>query len=221
MSDLIILGAGGHGRVVADCAAAAGWNNIRLLDDRFPNLVMAGPWPVVGRIDEWRGRIGPGVSFIVGLGDNLLRERWCRNILAAGGRLARVIHPRAAVSPHAQVQDGTVCMPNCVVNIGASVGLACIVNSGAVVEHDCVLGDAVHVCPGAVLAGGVVIGGGTTIGAGASVVPQVRIGRGVTIGAGAAVLRDVPDDCTAVGVPARPVAPAPGPGSVPESTAPD
>lgn len=201
MGQLAIVGAGGHGRVVADCAEAAGWSPIRFFDDRTdlpPDL----PWPVAGKLDDLLGMEGGATGVIVAIGDNRTRLRLHRDLVRSGMQPAGIIHPGATVSRHATIGGGSVIVAGAIVNIGVRLGQAAIVNTGAVVDHDCVLKDGVHVSPGAVLAGGVVVGEGSWIGAAAVVREGLVIGAGCRIGAGAVVVRPVADGQTVVGNPA-------------------
>lgn len=205
MRRLAILGASGHGRVVADAALAAGWQEVVFYDDAWPAVSASGPWEVVGRTAELRRDSAQLDGAIVGIGDNTTRLLKLRDLAAGGVVLASVVHPAAVVSPRADVGEGSVIFAGAVLNPFARLGRGCIVNSCASVDHDCELADGVHVSPGAHLGGGVRVGEGSWIGIGASVIQGVSIGVGVTVGAGAAVVDDVADDETVVGVPARPI----------------
>jgi len=200
---LLLLGAGGHGRVVADIAATLGWSDLSFLDDRWPQLSDNLVWPVIGTI----GALDPFPysrrSVFVTVGDNSSRLHLLRRLQAMGCRVPVLVHPSAVVSRHASLGAGSVVMPNAVVNAGAVVGAGGIVNTGATIDHDCRLGDGVHVSPGAHLAGGVEVGEASCIGIGAVVRETVQIGAGVKIGAGAAVVSDIQDFQVATGVPAR------------------
>ena len=189
MKRLIIIGAGGHGSVVAD---AANVNCVFLDDDTsLPN--------VIGTPSSLNDILVEGDGVVVAIGDNVLRNE----MLAAIDNAATVIHPTACVSPKATLGQGSVVLANAVVNVGATLGRGCIVNTGATVDHDCVLGKSVHVSPGANLGGNVRVGDCSWIGIGAAVKHEVTIGKHVVVGAGAAVINDVPDNTTVVGVPAR------------------
>ncbi len=199
---LAILGAGGHARVVADCAEQAGWSGIVFFDgsDLPPP---PGPWPLVGAPADLMARLAEFDGVIVGIGDNAERLDRHRRLSEAGARMVGLIHPRANVSPHAQVGEGSVVLAGACVGVGARLGQAVIVNTNATIEHDDDLADGVHVSSGAVLAGGVRVGERGWIGAGAVVRPGVVLGRDVRVGAGAAVVAPVADGLTVVGVPAR------------------
>lgn len=200
---LLILGASGHGKVVGDCAMAAGWAEICYFDDRWPTLGVCGPWPVVGTGEAFFAEAGAGGQAFVAIGNVATRLAWLHRLKTAGISVATVIHPRSMISPHAMIGEGGLVVAGAVVNIDARLGFGCIINTAATVDHDCVLGDGVHVCPGAHLAGDVQVGGASWLGIGCAVRQGIRIGAGVTVGAGAVVVADVPDGLTVVGVPAR------------------
>ena len=203
MTTLAILGASGHGKVVADAALSAGaWDNVVFYDDAWPGKAKNGSSDVVGNTDSLFD-LQQKPMVIVAIGNNKVRLAKQRELLKAGFTLATVVHLSAVVSPSATIKAGTVIMAGAVVNADAVLGAACIVNSNAVIEHDCTLADAVHISPGACLAGGVVVGEGSWVGIGASVIQLKRIGKNVMVGAGAAVVNDLPDGVTAVGVPAK------------------
>lgn len=204
MSELLILGAGGHGKVVAEAARDGGdWRRIAFLDDRHPDLDHVLDWPVLGRCEDAADLRADFTHAAVAIGDAGLRLAWLERLAALGYRLDPIVHPSASISRSARLDAGVVVLAQAAINAGAIVGRGSIVNTGASVDHDCLLGEGVHVCPGARIAGEVRIGDGSWIGIGASVVQCLTIGRGVTVGAGAAVIADVADDLTVVGVPAR------------------
>ena len=200
MGRLLVLGAGGHGRVVADSAGRmGGWGCIAFLDD-------GGGKGVIGRCDDLAQLMQEGDACVVAIGDNARRMEMLTKVEDLGVPVATVVDPSAAVSDGAVLGSGTVVLPRAAVNTGATLGSGCIVNTGATVDHDCVLRDCVHVSPGAHLGGDVTVGEGTWIGLGASIRHGIRIGDRAMIGAGAAVVSDVASDATVVGVPARPIA---------------
>lgn len=201
---LLILGAGGHAKVVAEAALATGrWDAVAFLDDRHPAAREVMGWPVLGRLGDAPSLRGRYPDALVAIGHCRTRLRVQNELRRNGFDLPVVVHPAAWVSPSATLGAGTVVFAQAAVNACARVGEACILNTGCSVDHDCALGDGVHVCPGARLAGEVAVGDATWVGIGSSVIQRVRLGADVTVGAGAAVLRDVPDGVTAVGVPAR------------------
>jgi sugar O-acyltransferase (sialic acid O-acetyltransferase NeuD family) len=201
---LLILGASGHGKVVGDCAMAVAGCEIRYFDDRWPVLDFCGPWPVIGTGESFFAEAGTGGRAFVAIGNVATRLAWLHRLKTAGISVATVIHPRSVISPHAVIGAGGLVVAG-VININARLGLGCIINTAATVDHDCVLDDGVHVCPGAHLAGDVRVGESSWLGIGCVVRQGVRIGARVTVGAGAVVVADVPDGLTVVGVPARPL----------------
>ena len=204
MKKLIVVGAGGHGKVVADTAEQmARWDLIVFVDLTFPALSNCGHWSVIANdLDQLEGNY-LGSDFIVAIGDNTIRMKVFIACLSLDFHPVKIIHPTAYVSRHAEVGIGTVIFANAVINVGSSIGRCCIINSGATVDHDCHLGDAVHVSPGANLAGEVSVGQASWVGIGASIKQQLSIGDNVMIGAGASVVNNISANLTVVGVPAK------------------
>ncbi len=207
MSGLLIVGAGGHGKVVADTARQIGkWDKISFLDALYPGLQEAGDWRVVGKDEDAPGLRDTYPELIVAIGDPHLRVKLIQAFLAEGFSIPVLIHPQASVSDGAVLDAGTVVFAQAAINYGARLEMGCIVNTASSVDHDCRLGAGVHVCPGAHLAGEVVVGEYGWVGVGASVIQQITIGANTTVGAGASVVTDLPAGVTAVGIPARAVA---------------
>lgn len=204
MKQLAILGASGHGKVVADAAELSGWDNVVFYDDAWPESETNGDWPIKGGSRELLSNLGGYDGVVVAIGDNTVRLEKIAALEAGNASLVVIVHPSAQVSRYARVSSGTVIFANSVVNAGAELGKGCIINSGSVVEHDCRLADGVHLSPNAALAGGVVVGRATWIGIGAAVKQLVVIGDGVVIGMGAVVTRNMSDELVVIGNPARP-----------------
>lgn len=205
MTVLALLGAGGHGKVVADAALLSGWKSVIFFDDAWPHIQMNGHWPVVGDMAALLTRLNEFDAVLVSIGHCTTRWQKQQALQAAGAMLATVVHPRACVSPYARLGAGTVVMAGAIVNVDAEVGAASIVNTGASVDHDCALAHGVHVCPGAHLSGNVTVGFCSWVGVGAVIRQGVHIGTGVTVGAGAVVVKPIPDGLTVVGNPAVPL----------------
>jgi UDP-N-acetylbacillosamine N-acetyltransferase len=205
---LWVLGAGGHGKVVADVARSAGFALAGFIDDA-PSKDGAVIWglPVVAweRFVAQRSRWADAV-FALGVGENATRERCKTRLGDAGLPVVTVAHASSVIAPTATIGIGTVVMAGAVVNPDAAVGEGCIINTGAVVEHDCRLASFVHLSPNAALGGCVTIGARSHLGLGAVALPGTTIGADVRVGAGAVVHRPVPDGLTVAGVPARPLA---------------
>lgn len=203
MKRLAILGASGHGKVVADTAECCGWQEIEFFDDAWPARRSNGSWGVTGDSAVLLVRLLEFDGVVVAIGNNAMRQAKLVALQAAGSRLATLIHPSATVSRYAVVGEGSVLFAGAVVNADARIGLGAILNSGCSVDHDCVLGDAVHISPGACLAGGVRVGEQSWIGIGACVRQMIQIGQRVMVGAGSVVVSNVPNDVTVAGVPAK------------------
>ncbi len=206
LGSLLIIGAGGHAKVVLAAARTAGWRVIGLLDDnpRQQGRNVLGV-PVRGGIDM-ADELAADAA-VLAIGDNRVRKRLAEQLHLSW---ATVVHPTAWIDPSVQLGEGAVVMAGAVIQPDTRIGRHAIVNTGARIDHDCRIADHVHVAPGTALAGSVRVGEGTFIGIGASVIPGIAIGAWTTIGAGAAVVNDIPGSATAVGVPARPL-----PGRIP------
>lgn len=200
---LAILGASGHGKVVADTAECCGWQSVEFFDDAWPGLQKNAVWSVVGDTAALMERLVDFDGVVVAIGNNRIRHAKLLELRTAGALLVTLVHPAATVSRYAVISEGAVVFAGAVVNAEALIGQGTILNTGCSIDHDCVLGDAVHVSPGARLAGGVQVGDLSWVGIGASVRQLVRIGQRVMVGAGSVVVTDIPNDVTVAGVPAK------------------
>lgn len=186
--NMFLYGASGHARVILDILAACGTEVAGLIDDN----------PLIGEllgVPVFRSDRVQG-PMIISIGNNEIRKRITEEYDV---EYSRAIHPSALISPSATVGDGSVVMQGAIIQQGVGIGRHCIVNTGASVDHECRIGDYVHLSPHVTLCGNVTVGEGTHIGAGAVVIPGVTIGCWSVIGAGTVVLCDIPDGVTAVG----------------------
>jgi len=202
MSKLAILGASGHGKVVADTALQAGWEEIVFFDDAWPEFHKNGSYLVKGNTESLLSS-SEFDGVVVAIGNNQLRLKQTQILLDAGFNLPTLVHPRAYVADDVVIDAGSVLFAGSVVQPGTRLGKAVIVNTGATIDHDCTIAEGVHIAPGAHLAGGVSVSELTWIGIGASINQYLNIGANVTIGAGAAVINELADGLTVIGVPAR------------------
>ncbi len=200
MKKLIIVGAGGHGRVVADIAVALNrYNEITFLDDNCDKNVE--PFNVSGRVEEFVGFVDE-CDFVVSIGSNEARKNVTELLEKHKAQLVSLVHPSAVIGGNVKIGKGTVIMAGAVVNNGAVIGDGAIINTCASVDHDCVIGDFTHVSVGAHVAGTVEIGKNCFVCAGATVINNIKICDDCIIGAGAAVVRDIEKSGTYLGVPA-------------------
>ena len=195
-----IVGAGGHGRVVADALVVGGVNAARLVPrDGRAGLALQG----VAVTTPETGPDMAGAAFHVAVGSATIRSRLYASAVTAGALPLTVVHPAAIVAFDAALGDGSFVAAGAVVAPLARTGVAAIINHGAVVDHDVVIGDFCHIAPNATLGGEVRIGDRVLIGSGAVVLPGVRIADDVTVGAGAVVIADIGEAGIWVGNPAR------------------
>lgn len=202
--ELIIIGAGGHGKVAAECAdLMRSYGRISFFDNLFPNLTQVCHWPVIAKGNELTNLESLHTDYFVAIGNNKIRQKVTKQLLYAGCRIATLIHPSAVISRLATIEHGTLICANATVNIDTIVSEGCIINTGASVDHDCHLSHFVHVAPGARLAGAVSIGEASFIGIGSVILPNIVVGKHCTLGAGSTLLHHLADYSVAVGSPAK------------------
>jgi sugar O-acyltransferase (sialic acid O-acetyltransferase NeuD family) len=200
---LIIIGAGGHGRVVADCAKATEkYQEIIFLDDCFSQRQENLHWPIVGPVEKWPN-YRTQADFIVAFGNNDLRASTLNVLKEAGVNITNVIHPSAVVSSSTQLGKGIVVFANAVVNIGATIADGCIINTAATIDHDCNVGHYCHISPGVHVAGGVKIGALSWLGIGSAVIEYIELAERTQVGAGAVITKPTLANTLYLGVPAK------------------
>ena len=204
---ILIIGAGGHAKVVADALRAAGEHILGFADEnpaKHGTQVLG--LPVLGSDEVIKARLTDEIRLANGIGSvgSLVprRDVYLR-FHGLGYTFVTVVHPRAVVAAAAELEEGAQVMAGAVVQPGATVGVNSIINTGAIVDHDCVIGRHCHIAPGCVLSGGVAIADECHIGTGASVRQGVNLGIRTVVGAGAAVVSDFSGNSTVAGVPAR------------------
>lgn len=197
---VIVIGAGGHGKVIADIVRSSGDTVLGFLDDSPNRPESVCGIPVLGGAEDYVNY--PEARFVIAIGNGGVRQQVAERL--AGVRWYTAIHPAATVSPMGtNIGEGTVIMAGAVVNPGASIGRHCIINTKASVDHDNQIGDYTHISVGATLAGTVTVGRTVWVGAGAVVSNNLSICDGCMIGAGTVVVRSIEESGTYVGVPAR------------------
>lgn len=188
---LLILGAGGHGKAVAESALLTGqWQRVLFVDDRWPALQKSFGLPVVSDVAGLAGCVEKAQGAIAAVGNNTVREQWCKAIEQAGIELVSVVHPRAYVSSSVVLGAGTAVMALAVIGVDAQVGRAAIINANATLDHDAVLGDFAHLGVGVQIAGGVRVGARAWLQAGCSAGYNVVVPEAENIPAGTALRAD-------------------------------
>jgi len=199
---IVLLGAGGHAKVIADILLESDEMEIAGCVTLGDKGSLVG-FPVLGGDDKLPQLCASGITrAFPAIGDNARRMTAIDRLSALGFTLVNAISRRASVSPRASLGSGVAIMPGAVVNVGSTVSDGAIINTGATVDHDCAIGRCAHIAPGCHLAGKVRVGKGALLGVGVSVIPGLSIGDWTLVGAGAVVIRDLPSQSKAVGVPA-------------------
>lgn len=201
--NVVIIGAGGHAKVIADIIKKSGDKVVGFLDDNIPEETkIIDNCKILGKTRDCKflQQDDKSLYFIIAIGNNYIRkniyERYTLNYYTA-------IHPSSVIGMEVTIGEGTVIMANTSINPNTKIGKCCIVNTGAILEHDNEIGDYVHVSPNATLCGTVNVGDFTHIGAGATIKNNINITEDCVIGAGAVVVKNIEEEGIYVGVPAE------------------
>ena len=203
---VIIIGAGGHARVLYDCLRLLSVEVLGALDRCPPPVDREDSIPIIGDDSAICAYSNDAVELVNGLGsigDTSLRAGIYNKFKKQGYSFRTLIHPAATVARDCDLGEGVQVLAGAVINTGTKISADAIINTGATVDHDCFIGSHAHIAPGCTISGGVRVGIGTHIGAGATVIQGVAIGDTALVGAGALVLRDVPTGVKVAGVPAK------------------
>jgi len=200
---ILILGSGGHGKVVKELAEACGYEVVGFIGNNRPVGAKVLDKEILANVENAASLLGETKNIAIAIGANTVREKRAKEMTALGFETPSLIHPSCVFSKSADVGKGTVIMGGTVVNAEAYIGDFCIINTGATVDHDCRIGDFCHISPGANLGGEVTVRDYTWVGVGAAVRECMNIGKNVMIGGSAFVACDIEDNVTAVGVPAK------------------
>ncbi len=198
---LLVVGAGGHAKVVIDAARAAGHDVVAAVGSAEGTADILGI-PVVPDATAVTAD-----GFIIAVGDNRRRAALFSEYVVTGLAATTVVHPSAVIAASAEIADGTFVAAGAVVNPSARIGCNVILNTGCTIDHDCVVADHAHIGPGVNVCGGTSVGSGTLLGVGSCAMPGVQIGAWSVVGAGAAIVSDLPARMVCTGVPARPTHP--------------
>ncbi|MED4796712.1 acetyltransferase [Priestia megaterium] len=202
MAKLLILGAGGHGKVVSEIAQLMKqWEEIAFLDDREDISEVLGI-PIVGKLADLLALRSEYEYAFVSIGSNTARLNWTEKLSHHGFKIPILMHPSSTVSAKSSIEVGTVIMAGAVINPDTKIGRSCIINTASTIDHDCILQEGVHTSPGVHLGGTVKVGKRTWICIGATIINNINIGCDSVIAAGAVVTKDVPSNVLVAGVPA-------------------
>ena len=205
LKPLVLIGGGGHARVVIDVVRCCGEFEIVGCVVKDGGTAPVDDIPVLGNDDCLADLYERGLRHaVVAIGINSLRGHLSETVRSLGFELPIIIAPSAYISRSSSIDDGSVIMPRVVVNASVHVADGAILNTGSVIEHDCVLGRYVHVAPAGTLCGAVKLGDRVLVGAGATIVPSINVAADANVGAGAVVVHDILTAGTYVGVPAKP-----------------
>ncbi|MEK3766897.1 acetyltransferase [Solibacillus sp. FSL K6-4121] len=199
---LLIIGASGHGKVVADIALKMGkWKVVSFLDDDT-NLISSMDLDVIGITNDIF-TYKDEYEIFVGIGNNDTRQRIHEMLETVGASIPTLIHPNTIIGSEVEIGTGTAIMAGVIINCCTKIGKGCIINTGSTVDHDNIIEDYVHISPGANLAGSVKVGHGSWLGIGSVISNNISITKSCKIGAGAVVVKDLIEQGIYTGVPAR------------------
>lgn len=199
---IVIIGASGHGKVVANIAKLNDYKEIIFLDDDI-NKKECGLYKVNGTSEKIESFIKQGYDFAVAIGDNKTRMKIYENLADKKVKLPTLLHPTAVIDETVNIGNGSVVMANVVINSSANIGNACIINTSSSIDHDCNIRNYVHVSPGVHIAGTVNVGERTWIGIGGNIINNLNICGDCIIGAGSLVTKDINSAGTYIGIPER------------------
>ncbi|XMB66890.1 acetyltransferase [Mycoplasmatota bacterium zrk1] len=203
MAKLLVLGAGGHGKVVAEAAyLSKDWEEISFLDND-ESKSRPDWYQVIGKLEDYASFKDEYNYAFVALGDNNLRMKYIKRLKDSGYKIPILIHPSAVVSENTKIGEGTMICVNSVINTGTVIGQGCIINTSSTVDHGCKIGDGVHISPGVNIGGTVTINNYSWVCIGATVSNNIRLGNHSIIAAGSVVLKDVESDVLVGGIPAE------------------
>ena len=209
MDKLIIIGAGGHGKVAAEAALASKkFADIAFLDDKYNNKNFSKNiliWNLLGTIDKIKNTNikEEYKSAFVAIGDPKSRIKFINQLKKLKYKLPIIKHPTSWISKFTKIGEGSILLTNSNLQTSSVIGKGCILNTGCIVEHDVSIADGVHICPGVSIAGNTIIGENSWIGIGSSIKEKTKIGSNVIVGAGSVVIRNIPNNVIAKGVPAK------------------
>lgn len=201
--NVVIIGAGGHAKVIADIIKKSGDTIVGFLDDKKKigeHIILN--YKVIGNLADRISisKSNPDYEFIIAIGDNKKREEISHS---PNLKFYTAIHPSAQIGLDVEIQEGTVIMANACINSSAKIGKHCIINTGAIIEHDNIIEDFVHISPNVALGGTVKIGKSTHVGIGSTIKNNITICENCKIGAGAVVVKDIEKEGTYIGVPTK------------------
>jgi len=201
---MLIIGPGGHSRVVIDAALSTGHNLIGIIDPEYSGKdeTILGV-PVLGGVGILDEMDPEHVSVFVAIGSNSKREKWIHKVKEKGFSTPTIQHPSAIISPHAEIGEAVFINAGALINAGARIGSGAIINTGVIIDHETSVGQCVHVAPGCKISGRVTIGNGTFIGIGVTVIDYINIGEKAMIGAGSVIIKDIASGTTVVGTPGK------------------
>lgn len=204
---VILIGGGGHCKVVISILKKL--NNFEIVGivDNYKSESLISRMKVIGADNDLKDIYKSGIhDALITVGstkDNTKRYRLFNMAKEIGYNFPVIISPEAIVDESVKIDEGTIIMPGSIINIDSSIGKNCIINTGTIIEHDCKIGNHCHVASGVHVSGSVEVGELSFIGIGATIIQRIKIGKNVTIGAGSVVIKDIPDDVTIVGNPAK------------------
>jgi len=199
--NLIIIGAGGHARVVIDAAIKAEYSILGIIDVNFtgsPEKIMG--YDVIGDYSVLTNYPKDSTCVFIAIGENSQREKFFNKVIEDGFNIPVIIHPTAIISDNMEIDGGSFVNAGAIINAKAQIMTGSIINTGAIIDHEVIIGKFCHIAPGVCISGRTKVGNHSFIGTGASVIDKISIGNNVIIGAGSIIIKDIESETKVVGV---------------------
>ena len=204
--NLIVIGSGGHARIVIDIAVSVGYSISGIIDINYDNeKEKILKYPILGNFNIIDQLSPKEHCVVIAIGEGVQRTDYYKKVKRLGYLMPSLVHPSSIISKHAKIGESVLINAGVIINAEAVIGDNTIINTGAIIDHEVIIGNHSHVCPGVKLAGRVIVGDSCMIGVGSCVINNIKIGNNVKVGAGSVIIKNIVSNSTIVGIPGKPI----------------